>query len=257
MNLLVIKLGGSTIHDVSREFFQSLKDLKASGYKMVFVHGGGPDINSMLDTFEIPVEFNEGLRKTTPEVFEIVEMVLSGKTNRLLVEMLEQNGISAIGLNGTDVKLLEAELINEEKWGLVGQISNVNTELLRSLLEKNLSPVLTPLAVTENGQKVNVNADMAAGAVAKAMKAQSCIFVTDVKGVLNGKDLIPVLNEDEAKTLMESQVISGGMIPKVKTALSVLQTGIKNVMIVSGKDYFFKNGTMIGTTFCKGEKIKL
>ncbi|MDM5224149.1 acetylglutamate kinase [Peribacillus sp. NJ11] len=255
MNILVIKCGGSIINELSESFFNSAKELQNRGYHIVFVHGGGPDINSMLDKYEIEPVFENGLRKTTTEVMEIVELILAGKSNRSLVHKLEAHGIKAVGLNGSDGGILTGEYIDEQKLGAVGKIQKVNTELLGLLFENGYCPVLTPIATTEEGTKLNVNADMAAGSVAKALSADMCLFVTDVKGVLKNEQIIEKLTETEAKELIEGGSIHGGMIPKVNTALSVLNKGVEEVMIVSGKDHFYQGGQFIGTKFLQEEGV--
>ena len=189
MSVLVIKCGGSIIDELSESFFESVKQLQSEGYQIVFVHGGGPDINSMLDKFGIQPVFENGLRKTTDEVLEIVELMLAGKSNRSLVHKLEQHGIKAVGLNGSDAGMLTGDFIDQHALGAVGEITQVNSELLEMILEKGLCPVLTPIASTTDGHTLNVNADMAAGAVAKALKAEKCLFVTDVKGVLKDQSI--------------------------------------------------------------------
>ncbi|WP_375088216.1 acetylglutamate kinase [Peribacillus sp. RS7] len=255
MNILVIKCGGSIINELSESFFNSVNELQNRGYHIVFVHGGGPDINSMLDKYEIEPVFENGLRKTTTEVMEIVELILAGKSNRSLVHKLEEHGIKAVGLNGSDGGILTGEYIDEQKLGAVGKIQKVNTELLGLLFENGYCPVLTPIATTEEGTKLNVNADMAAGSVAKALSADMCLFVTDVKGVLKNEQIIEKLTETEAKELIEDGSIHGGMIPKVNTALSVLNKGVEEVMIVSGKDHFYQGGQFIGTKFLQEEGV--
>lgn len=255
MKILLIKLGGSILHELQESFFTSLKDLQAEGYKLVFVHGGGPDINEMLDALQIVPEFHNGLRRTTKDVLGVVELVLSGKTNRTLVSLLQKNGFSAIGLHGNDAGLLQGDYIDQLALGEVGEITDVNHQLIMNFLSLDLVPVLTPLALSANGKTLNVNADMAAGAVAKALNAESCVFVTDVKGVMEKGNLVEHMTMDEAEQLIEEKIIYGGMIPKVKTALKTLQTGIEHVRIVSGKEHFFENGKWVGTSFV--EKVRV
>lgn len=255
MKILLIKLGGSILNELHESFFKSLKDLQAEGYKLVFVHGGGPDINEMLDALQIVPEFHNGLRRTTKDVLDVVELVLSGKTNRTLVSLLQKYGFSAIGLHGNDAGLLQGDYIDQSALGEVGEITTVNSDLIMNILSLDLVPVLTPLALSDDGKTLNVNADMAAGAVAKALNAESCVFVTDVKGVLENGSLVEHMTLDEAEQLIENQVIYGGMIPKVKTALKTLQTGIEHVRIVSGKEHFFENGKWVGTSFV--EKVRV
>lgn len=255
VNILVIKCGGSIINELSESFFTSVKELQSRGYQIVFVHGGGPDINSMLEKYEIEPVFENGLRKTTTEVLEVVELMLAGKSNRCLVHKLEAHGIKAVGLNGSDGGILTGEYIDEKKLGAVGEIHQVDTELLGLLFEKGYCPVLTPISTTEDGNKLNVNADMVAGSVAKALSAEMCLFVTDVKGVLKNQQIIEKLTETETQALITDGSIYGGMIPKVNTALSVLNKGVEKVMIVSGKDHFYENGQFIGTKFLQEEGV--
>ncbi|RRN72545.1 acetylglutamate kinase [Peribacillus simplex] len=255
MNILVIKCGGSIINELSESFFNSVIELQNRGYQIVFVHGGGPDINSMLEKYEIEPVFENGLRKTTSEVMGIVELMLAGKSNRSLVHKLEAHGIKAVGLSGSDGGILTGEYIDEQKLGAVGEIQKVNTELLGILFENGYCPVLTPISTTEEGTKLNVNADMAAGSVAKALSADMCLFVTDVKGVLKNEQIIEELTETETKDLIKDGSIHGGMIPKVNTALSVLNKGVEEVMIVSGKDHFYQGGQFIGTKFLQEEGV--
>ena len=154
MSVLVIKCGGSIIEELSESFFESVKQLQQEGYQIVFVHGGGPDINSMLDKYGIQPVFENGLRKTTDEVLEIVELMLAGKSNRSLVHKLEQHGIQAVGLNGSDAGMLTGDFIDKDALGAVGEITEVHSELVEMVLEKGLCPVLTPIASTTDGHIV-------------------------------------------------------------------------------------------------------
>ncbi|WP_409294754.1 acetylglutamate kinase [Peribacillus sp. SCS-26] len=245
--IIVIKCGGSTLHSLSQSFFSSLEELQKGGYELVFVHGGGPDINEALEMFQIKPEFRDGLRKTTKEVMETVELILAGKTNRKLTAMLLQNGLQAVGLNGSD-GLIQGEVIDEETLGLVGRASSVNPDLLQVLLASGFVPVITPIAAA-GSEKLNINADMAAGAVAEALQADMCLFITDVDGVLKDGELLETLTLSESEELIEDGTISGGMKPKVETALSVLKQGAGRVMIASGKKKFYDRGHFIGTVF--------
>lgn len=255
VKILVMKCGGSIIGELSEDFFGSIKRLKSEGYKIVFVHGGGPDINQMLEQCHIEPEFEKGLRKTTDDVLEIVEMVLSGKSNRCLVHKLQERGIAAVGLNGSDGGMLSGTLIDEPRLGAVGEITKVNPDLIELLLQKDICPVLTPISLTASGKKMNVNADMAAGAIAKSLQAEMCLFVTDVRGVLKDGRLVGSLTGEKAESLVEAGTITGGMIPKVKTALSVLHKGTKEVMIVSGSEPFYEAQQFIGTRFVQEEAV--
>lgn len=255
MKKILIKCGGSIIDELSTEFFQSIKELKKQGYAIVIVHGGGPDINKMLEEFQVKTEFVDGLRKTTKEALNVVEMVLSGQTNRKLVQKLEENGLNAIGVNGSDSHLLEGDFVNKEKLGFVGEIKKVNTQIIEMFLQDDIIPVITPIAITKDGVKLNVNADYAAVAVANALKAEQCLFVTDVEGIIidgKVKKSIPLSAIDYYIAKGE---IYGGMIPKVKSAIAAIQKGIESVMIVAGKKRFFKNNEWNGTKIFKKERV--
>lgn len=247
MNTILIKCGGSTLEELSAEFFSSLHELKKQGYKIIIVHGGGPDINKMLAQLNVEAEYVNGLRKTTQDTLEVVEMVLSGQTNRRLVQKLMENGLQAIGLNGSDAQLLKGDYVDEEKLGFVGDITEVNTHFLQILLEKDLIPVMTPIAMGRDGAKLNVNADYAAAAVAHALNVEQCLFVTDVDGIMiNGlvQEAIPVV---DIENYIKEGDIFGGMIPKVTSAISVLQKGINSVRIVAGRKGFYHNHQWLGT----------
>ena len=247
MKTIVIKCGGSIISRLSEKFFVSLGELRDEGYSFVFVHGGGPDINEMLAKFDVPVQFENGLRKTTKETLEIAELVLAGKTNRHFVHMLQSHGFKAVGLNGSDGEILQAEHIDQDALGEVGRINKVNTDLLKVLLSKEIYPVLTPISISQSGDKLNVNADTAAGAVAAALHAELCIFITDVDGVRNGSGTIEHLTEPEIRQLIDEGTIYGGMIPKVNAAIQAKHEGASRILITSGVSHFFSNSQWKGT----------
>lgn len=249
MKKIVIKCGGSILDELTSEFFSSLKHLQEHGYQLIFVHGGGPDINKMLSMYQVEPEFYNGLRKTTAKTLEVVELVLSGQTNRKLVQKLTENGFQAIGLNGSDGGCLQADFIDQESLGFVGEVTEVNDKLITILLQEGLIPVVTPIAVNKSGQKLNINADYAAAAVANAVGAEQCIFVTDVAGIMVDGKVVDQVEKQEVEQYIEEGTIYGGMIPKVTSALSALDKGLSSVMIVSGKSTFFNgeewNGTKI------------
>lgn len=247
MKTVLIKCGGSVMDELSPAFFESLIELKKQGYQLVFVHGGGPDINKMLDLFEIPHEFYQGLRKTTSKAMEIVEMVLSGQTNRKITAKLQSYGLKSIGLNGSDGGFLQADFINQENLGYVGDVTKVNEDIVNMLLMENFIPVITPIAITENGVKLNINADFAAAAIANALKVEHCIFVTDVDGIFIDGKLLTNTNTSEIQKYIEEGKITGGMIPKVQSATVSIDKGIQSVMIVSGKKKFYDKSQWIGT----------
>lgn len=255
MKYVVIKCGGSVLDELTPSFFSSLNELEKQGYNLVFVHGGGPDINDMLQLFNVEPQFTNGLRKTDEQTLNIAEMILSGKTNRKLVSMLQHHQFSPIGINGSDGNCLQATYINQEELGFVGEIIGVNTHLITFLVSGSYLPVITPIGITENGEKLNVNADYAAAAVAKALQAEQCLFVTNVDGVIIEGSLADSLSNEEVNAYIANGEISGGMIPKVQSAVNALEKGVESVMIVSGTKTFFEDGKWSGTRIYHKEPI--
>ena len=247
MEKIVIKCGGSILDELTTDFFDSLKNLQKLGNQLLFVHGGGPDINNMLAMYEVEPEFHNGLRKTTKQTLEIAELVLSGLTNRKLVQKLAENGFQALGINGSDADCLQAEYIDQESLGYVGEITEVNNRIIDNLMKEKIVPVLTPIAVHASGQKLNVNADYAAAAVAQSVDAEQCIFVTDVEGIIVNNEVVHSLTKKQVEGFIEDGTIYGGMIPKVTSAMSALEKGMLSVMIVSGKSTFYDGTEWKGT----------
>lgn len=247
--IIVLKCGGSSIDELSDDFFENIKALIAAGMQPVIVHGGGPAIKKMLEKLAIPFEFVDGLRRTTEPMMEIVEMVLSGKVNPVLTRRVNEAGINGLGVSGTNGNMLEATAIDYDKYGLVGEVTKVNTALLGELLAADVVPIISPIAVGP-GQKIyNVNADTAAGAVASALQAEQLIFVTDVPGILQDGNLLESVTTTEIERLIASDVIYGGMIPKVKAAMKGLSGNVQEVMIVNGKRSELSDATtLVGTT---------
>lgn len=255
MKCIVVKCGGNAIEKLSTDFFKSLLSLMDEGYHVVFVHGGGPAINEMLHLYNVEPQFHDGLRITDQKTMEITEMVLAGQTNRRLVRMLEQNRLKGIGLHGSDAGMLAADFINQSDFGYVGKIISVNPRLIFRLLNEQYVPVITPIAAFNDGTVLNVNADYAAVAIAKALNALKCLFVTDVDGVLVDGSLLASTDEREIETLIAEGHITGGMIPKVKSALSALKEGIPEVMIVSAQNTLYHGGKWRGTAISKRETV--
>lgn len=245
----MLKCGGSSIDDLSDEFFDNIKSLIKTGIKPVIVHGGGPAIKGMLDQLQVEFEFVDGLRKTTGPMMEIVEMVLSGNVNPKLVRRVNETGISALGVSGTNMRVLEATAINREKYGLVGEVTHVNIGLLKQLIAADIVPIISPIAIGASGEIYNINADTAAGAVASALGASQLIFVTDVPGILQDGKLLETVTVKQIGELIEDETIYGGMIPKVKAAMKGLSGNVEEVMIVNGKKSELVDGTtLVGTT---------
>ncbi|UCZ53996.1 acetylglutamate kinase [Bacillus shivajii] len=255
--IIVVKCGGSTIDELSDEFFFSIKALKDAGKTPVIVHGGGPGINHMLKRLNVKSEFVQGLRKTTKEVLEAVEMVLCGKVNKALVTKLQKTGLNAIGISGCDGRIIEVTPIDKENLGFVGEAKNINNLLLEQFIQSDLIPVIAPVGIGVDGERYNINADSAAGAVAEGLGAKQLLFVTDVPGILKDGHLQENVTIDEVEKLMVNGTISGGMIPKVKAAMKSLQGKIETVLIVNGKGTTLsKQGSLIGTKVIKGPRRK-
>lgn len=255
--IIVLKCGGSSVNDLSDDFFDNLKALQKAGMKPVIVHGGGPAIKEMLEKLAIEFEFVDGLRRTTEQMMDIVEMVLSGNVNPALSRRVNEAGIKAIGISGSDMNLLQATPIDYERYGLVGEVSNINVDFIYELLTRNIVPVISPVAIGTDLNRYNVNADTAAGAVASALGAKQLLFVTDVPGILQDGTLLEEVTTEEIEAFIADGTIFGGMIPKVKAAMKGLTSNIEKVMIVNGKQSELKNTTTLaGTTITKKMKIK-
>lgn len=239
---VVIKYGGNAM--INEELKEAvLKDIvlmQLVGMRPVVVHGGGPDINDMLDKLAIKSQFVSGQRVTDAETMRVVEMVLSGKVNSSIVKYLNQNGGAAVGLSGADANLLVAhKKQGEADLGLVGEVENVNVDLLNSLLDQEYIPVISPVAIGRRGESYNVNADLAAGAVAAALKAEKLVLLTDVEGLYRDyKDkssLISVLPVRLVEGLKRDGVIAGGMLPKIDCCVHAVQNGVNTVHILDGR----------------------
>jgi acetylglutamate kinase len=249
---VVIKCGGSVLSELSEAFFHSLKEMKSRGMNIVIVHGGGPEIGQMLKQLNIKSEFVNGLRKTTNEVLEVVEMILAGKVNKQLVSLLQKKGLKAIGLSGIDANLIEAKPMDVEHLGYVGEVTHVNHSLLQQLAASEYIPVIAPIGFDQTGQKYNINADTAAGAVAMALEAKHLLFVTDVPGILRNGTLVEHATVEMILEMIDEGTIYGGMIPKVKAAMESIAGSLREVIIVSGKLPFFSaNGEICGTKVMK------
>ena len=208
------------------------------GVKVVLVHGGGPEISELMTRLGKKAEFVDGLRVTDKETVDIVQMVLAGKVNKTLVNLLEMKGGKAMGISGIDGHLIEAVPKND-KLGYVGKITKVNIEPVTDLLEKGYIPVISTVGCDGKGNTYNINGDTAAAYVAGAMNAERLIMMTDIAGVLRDKDdvstLIPEISISEAEALKAEGVISGGMIPKVDCCIEALHHGVENVIIMDGR----------------------
>ena len=238
--VVVVKYGGNAMINEERKM-QVMEDivlLSLIGVKVVLVHGGGPEISDMLGKIGKQSEFVDGLRVTDKETVEIVQMVLAGKVNKTLVNLLEVNGGKAMGISGMDGHLIEAEM-KDERLGYVGKITKINVEPIKDLLEKGYIPVVSTIGCDMQGNVYNINADTAASQIAGAMHAESLISMTDIAGILRDKDdpstLIPMIDIWDAAKLYGEGVISGGMIPKVECCIDAVRRGVKKVFILDGR----------------------
>lgn len=239
---IVIKYGGNAMNspETLRTIMQDVATLKIVGVNPVLVHGGGPEINAMLEKLSIKSEFVNGLRVTTKETMEVVRMVLGGKVNKSIVSSLNTLGVKAIGLCGNDGKLIQVDKMppaNGVDYGYVGVIKKINEELLKSVIHDYI-PVIATIGVDDNGESYNINADTAAGAIGGALGAEKLMFLTDTDGIrADEKDpasLIPHITVERINEMKADGSIRGGMIPKVNSCISALEHGIKNVLIING-----------------------
>lgn len=237
---VVVKYGGNAMIDESlkEQVMQDIVLLWLIGVRIVLVHGGGPEINDLMSKLGKKSEFVDGLRVTDKETVDIVQMVLAGKVNKTLVNLLQMKGGKAIGLSGMDGNLIEAS-IKDEHLGYVGEITNINIQAVEDIIEKGYIPVVSTLGCDKNGNTYNINGDTAAAFIAGALNAERLIMMTDIAGVLRDKDdittLIPEININEAAKLYDDGIISGGMIPKVECCVEAIKHGVKNVVIMDGR----------------------
>ncbi len=246
---IVIKYGGSTMEEerMKRSFALDVVLLKYIGMNPVIVHGGGPQIGEMLTKIGKKSQFVEGMRVTDGETMAVVEMVLVGKVNKEIVNLINQHGGKAVGLSGKDGRLITAEKMKLTRKrgkgeapevidiGMVGEVKSINPGVIKALEKENFIPVIAPVGVGEEGETYNINADLVAGKVAGALKAEKLILLTDVEGVLDKeRRLIPTLDVKTAKKLIAQKVISSGMIPKVNCCLNALEEGVAKTHIIDG-----------------------
>lgn len=240
--VIVVKYGGSAMVDekLKKRVIQDVTLLKLVGFKPIIVHGGGKDISRMVERVGKVPEFVNGLRVTDEETMELAEMVL-GKVNKGLVQLVESLGVRAIGLSGKDGALLRVNkrYLDGKDIGFVGEIKEVNTQILWDLLEKDFLPIICPIGLDDDYQTYNINADDAACAIAQAMEAEKLAFLTDIEGVYKDpKDpetLISRLTVSEALSLMGDGYIGGGMLPKLQNCIDAIEGGVSKVHILDGR----------------------
>ena len=237
---VVIKYGGNamTSEVLKQQVMEDICLLQLVGVRTVLVHGGGPEISEMMAKMGKEPVFVDGLRVTDRETMDIVQMVLAGKVNKTLVNLLEKQGGMAMGLSGMDGRLIEARM-KDERLGYVGAITKINIDPVRDLLDKGYIPVISTVGCDREGNTYNINGDTAAAWIAGALNAQRLIMMTDVAGILRDKDdpstLIRKLNVNEAVGLFREGVIAGGMIPKVDCCIEAISMGVEKVIIMDGR----------------------
>lgn len=247
---IVVKYGGHAMVDdqLREDFAQDITLLKFIGLNPVVVHGGGPQINQVLDRMGIRPQFVRGMRMTDAATMDVVEMVLGGKVNKSIVALINRHGGRAVGLSGKDGGLIQAEKLHIVKQesadappeiidpGLVGRVTRVNPEIIHTLSQKGFIPVVAPVGTGPAGETFNINADLVASHIAVALAAGRLIYLTDVDGVLDGSGrLISSIRAGEAQELIRGQVITGGMIPKIEYALAAVGGGVTKVPIINGR----------------------
>ena len=235
--VVVIKLGGHAMSSAEAmdNFARDVVLLRQCGVNPVIVHGGGPMINSMLDKLDIPTEFVNGKRVSTPETVEVVEMVLSGKVNKNIVQAINNQGGKAVGLSGKDGNFIQCVKAPGDL-GMVGDPVKVDAEVIKSLTDGGFIPVIAPIGTGEKGETFNINGDTAAGAVASGLDADRLLLLTDVEGVKDAEgDVLTNLTSDQVASLTKERVIAGGMIPKTQTALDAINGGVRAVVIMDGR----------------------
>ena len=238
--IVVIKYGGNAMQteQLKQQVMEDIALLWLIGVKVVLVHGGGPEISQTMKKLGKEAVFIDGLRVTDAETVDIVQMVLAGKVNKSLVNLIQTKGGHAVGLSGVDGGIIEAKM-KDEKLGFVGEITKIRTQPITDLLEKGYIPVISTIASDRQGNTYNINGDTAAAHIAGALDAERMILMTDIAGILRDKDdpktLIPHVTIAEAKQLYDEGIISGGMIPKVDCCIEALTHGVKNVVIMDGR----------------------
>ena len=238
--IVVVKYGGNAMinEQLKQQVMEDIVLLWLIGVRVVLVHGGGPEINELMDRLGKKPEFVSGLRVTDRETMDIVQMVLAGKINKTLVNLLEMKGGKAIGLSGMDGRLLQC-VMKDERLGFVGEIQKIHIQPVTDLLDNGYIPVVSTVGCDKSGNAYNINGDTAAAYIAGALNAKTLIMMTDIAGVLQNRDdpstLIPEIALDELAVLKESGIISGGMIPKVECCATAIARGVKNVVIMDGR----------------------
>ncbi len=233
----VIKYGGAVMEDenLKSSIAQDVTLLRKIGINVVVVHGGGKEITSLSSKLNIDTKFVNGQRYTDEATRDVVQMVLAGSINKDIVRRINIHGGRAVGLSGIDAGFVKVKKYEKEDLGLVGEVVDVNPAIVKNLLREGYLPVIAPIGVDESGTVYNVNADIAAGSIAGALEASKLVYITDTEGVKSNEGLMPHLTKEDAEKFISDGTIGGGMIPKVESALSALESGVQKVHVIDGR----------------------
>lgn len=239
---VVIKYGGAAMVDcdLKKKVMQDIVLMKYVGMHPIVVHGGGSEINKMLERLQVETSFVNGLRVTDEDTMEVVEMVLGGKVNQEIVSGINASGGRAIGLCGKDGQLIEARPVNNGEIGFTGEIQGINPQVIETVIENGYIPVIAPIGIDENQVSYNINADLVAAAIAVTMKADKLVLLTDVPGLLKEKtdseSIISVLKQSAVPSLVQQGIIAGGMVPKINCCVEAVKGGVGRTHIIDGRD---------------------
>ncbi|WP_321384810.1 acetylglutamate kinase [uncultured Enterococcus sp.] len=245
--LIVIKIGGAAGDCLTESFFQKIHEWRTEGKKIIIIHGGGHYISEMMSRLNVLVCHKAGLRVTTSEVLKITQMVLIGQVQPLITSRFQQQNLSAVGLNASSNGIIVGDYLDKQTLGHVGQVTEVRTDLLIDLLEKGYIPIIAPLGMTTSGKWLNINADDTACHVASALRAEALYLLTDVAGIMKDNCYLEEVSLPEIDSLIDEQVVTGGMIPKIKSAEAAIHAGVNSIHIT---DDILKKGTVI-----QGKKV--
>lgn len=242
MGKIVVKIGGVASDNLTQSFFQQIEEWQTAGHEIIVVHGGGYYITEMMERLNIPVTIKEGLRVTTEQALKITQMVLIGQVQPAITTLFQQQGFATIGLNASSDNMIQGKFIDQEKLGYVGEITEVNPAAIEGVLYRNYIPIIAPLGMTSSGQWLNVNADDTACKIAEEVGAEALYLLTDVPGVKQAGEWLEKLSIAEVEELKNEEVITGGMIPKINSAINALENGVSEVHITNCIE---KAGTVI------------
>ncbi|OJG74445.1 acetylglutamate kinase [Enterococcus quebecensis] len=230
-------MGGVASDNLTKSFFLQVDQWKKQGKKVVIVHGGGHYISEMMHRLDVPVKIQEGLRVTTEETLKITKMVLIGQVQPMITTRFQQEGFSVVGLNASCGHIIIGSFLDRQKLGAVGEVKQVDTELLEHLLKTNHIPIIAPLGLTEAGEWLNINADHVACKIAEELKAEKLYLLTDVPGVKKEDQWLTELSTNDISKLKREEVIKGGMLPKLESAALAIKAGVKKVYITNQIQY--------------------